>query len=267
MNEGKVKLRDGEVPSNRGAGATIASDRDTLYMSSERKGHDFQFDESVARVLPDMLRRSIPGYATLLQMTGVLAGHRLTEGARVYDLGCSLGAVSLAIRHAVGAKNIHIVAVDQSEAMVTRCREVMSADSALCPVEVIQGDIQRLQLEPCSMVVLNFTLQFVPRESRQEIISRIWNALAPGGCLILSEKTHPEHTSEAEFFTESHDAFRRSNGYSQLELSRKREALERVLISESSGAYRKMLTKAGFSTIEWFRCLYFVSWVAEKPHT
>lgn len=245
--------------------AEIPSARDRIYSSTKPDGHEFQFDESVASVLPDMLRRSIPGYATLLQMLGVLAGHRLLGDARVYDLGCSLGAVSLAIRHAVGAKKVHIVAVDQSEAMVTRCRDVLSADSALCPVDVIQADIQDLKLQPCSMVVLNFTLQFVPRERRQEIVQRIWDALEPGGCLVLSEKTHSESESEAKFFTESHDAFRRSNGYSQLELSRKREALERVLISESSDTYRGMLSKTGFTVMEWFRCLYFVSWVAEKP--
>lgn len=252
----------------------LPSKKDTLFCDEERALGNFQFDEAVARVFPDMLTRSIPGYSTLLHLIGVHAAQDLpptgdeTGGAApplIYDLGCSLGAVTLSIRHALGAREAKIVAIDSSSAMVKKCAEVIQADSGLCPVEVREGDITRLDLEPCSLVVLNFTLQFAPVDARQRILTHIFQRLAPRGSLILSEKTEPERRHETTFFHATHDAFRRQNGYSQLELSRKRLALEKVLIPESPEAYERRLTAAGFEAVRWFRCLQFVSWVAKKP--
>lgn len=224
----------------------------------------FRFDEAVARVLPDMLRRSIPGYSSLLHLIGVLAGQVVQPKSRVYDLGCSLGAVTLAVRHGVGTRETQIIAVDNSPAMVKRCREIVSADSGLCPVEVVEGDIVDLDISRASLVVLNFTLQFVPPEQRGQILKRIADALVPGGVLVLSEKTTAQNADLDEFWLKMHDAFRSSNGYSEIEMSRKREALERVLVPQTPAAYEELLSEVGLVPIEWFRCLNFVSWVGRK---
>ncbi len=241
----------------------LPSDRDRIFL--EDAPETFRFDDAVARVLPDMLRRSIPGYSALLHMIGVLAGEVVVSKSRVYDLGCSLGAVSLAIRHGIGARDAHLIAVDNSPAMVQRCREVMSADSGLCPVEVIEGDITDFPLDDASLIVLNFTLQFAPPAERELILARVAGALRPGGVVVLSEKT-TEHDAELEdFWTRMHDAFRRSNGYSNLEMSRKREALERVLIPQTTKSYEEMLVRVGLVPFQWFRCLHFVSFIGKKP--
>lgn len=223
----------------------------------------FRFDEQVARVFPDMVRRSIPGYTTLLQLIGVYANETIKDDDLIYDLGCSLGAVSLSIRHALGARNAHIVAVDNSPAMVERCREIVQADGAACPVSVQLGDIETFEIKPCALVVMNFTLQFVPVAERGALLDRISQKLAPGGSLILSEKTLPT-AGQAKIYHEIHDAFRRSNGYSQLELSRKREALETVLSPQTELDHELALRDAGLTPVPWFRCLQFTSWVATK---
>src|SRR5690606_8114037 len=204
--------------------------RDEIFQTSAPS--EFRFDEAVARVFPDMLRRSIPGYATLLQLISVLSMQVVKSGTKVYDLGCSLGAVSLAVRHAVGTRDTEIVAVDSSPAMVERCRGIMNADSGLCPVQVLEGDIRSLSFAPCSLVVMNFTLQFIPVEERPSILRRISDALVPGGVLVISEKTRSDDECTADFYVEMHDAFRSQNGYSQIEMSRKREALDKVLVPE-----------------------------------
>jgi len=211
-----------------------------------------------------MLRRSIPGYSALLHLIGVLAGQKVRSGTHVYDLGCSLGAVTLAIRHALGARDAHLVALDNSEAMVERCREIMSADSGLCPVEVVQGDITELSLSPSSLVVMNFTLQFAPPEERTRILRTISDSLVPGGVLVLSEKICEPVETKERFATELHDAFRESNGYTQMELSRKRKALEAVLVPETIEAHEERLRGVGLDPHPWFRTLNFISWVASK---
>lgn len=62
-----------------------------------------------------------------------------------------------------------MIAVDNSPAMVERCREYLHAQDAmfqeLLPVQVIEADILALDLHPTSLVTLNFTLQFIPRSA------------------------------------------------------------------------------------------------------
>jgi tRNA (cmo5U34)-methyltransferase len=211
-----------------------------------------------------MLRRSIPGYSSLLHLIGVLAGQVVQPKSNVYDLGCSLGAVTLAVRHGVGARETQIIAVDNSPAMVSRCREIVSADSGLCPVDVFEGDILDFELSQASLVVLNFTLQFAPPEQRARILKRITSALLPGGVLVLSEKTTSDDAALDAFWTKMHDAFRSSNGYTEIEMSRKREALDRVLIPQTPASYEELLRDVGLKPVQWFRSLQFVSWVGKK---
>lgn len=242
----------------------LTSEKDKLFAADEGAPAIFRFDDEVANVFPDMLRRSIPGYATLLHLIGVYAAQSTKDDSVIYDLGCSLGAASLSIRHALGARCAHIIAVDNSVAMVQRCKQIISADSALCPVTVILGDIATLKLEPCSLVVMNFTLQFVPKAERLDLLKHISEQLTSGGSLIISEKTHSADGTELAFHHEMHDAFRRSNGYSQMELSRKREALENVLTPQTVEEHEQNMRAAGLRPVQWFRCLQFVSWVAVK---
>lgn len=247
----------------RGDGSDTFS-RDVLFLDPERAPTEFRFDDAVAEVLPDMLRRSVPGYSTLLHLIGVLASSVVKPGTLAYDLGCSLGAVSLSIRQALGARDARIIAMDNSPAMVARCREAISAQSGLVPVDVVLGDVSALELEPTSFVVLNFTLQFVPREDRVRVLRQIADALTPGGVLVLSEKTESHDPRTRDFFRSQHDAFRESNGYCQLEISRKRDALDQFLVPEAPETYDTWLREAGLMPIPWFQSLQFVSWVGLK---
>ncbi len=232
---------------------------DELYAEPLSSIVDFRFDESVARVFPDMLRRSVPGYGTLIALTGVLAAQYATPGSRVYDLGASLGACSLAMRHQLRGTGCTVVAVDNSPAMLHRCRELVARDTSDIAVEVKEADIATLDLAPCSFVVLNLTLQFVPPAQRSSVLARIHEALEPGGALLLTEKTSAEDGP----FDALHAAFKRTNGYSELEISQKRSALEKVLLPESEAALTGRLQAAGFREVHsWFRCLQFVSLLA-----
>ena len=89
--------------------------------------------------------------------------------------------------------------------------------------------------------------------------------MLPGGALILSEKVAFSEKSKQDFFTNLHHTFKSANGYSDLEISQKRTALENVLIPETISAHRERLYTAGFHKIEvWFQCFNFVSIIAIK---
>jgi len=236
-------------------------DRDSLFRDPERTG-PFAFDEQVARVLPDMLERSIPGYAALRDLIAVLSSHLPGQRLRAYDLGCSLGAVTTAILAGAGARPVEVVAVDSSPAMIERFRAQLGADETR--VELRCEDVLVTPISSANLLVLNFTLQFVPAEERSGLLARLAAGLLPGGALVLSEKTRPEPADEA-LFDALHDEFRRQRGYSDLEIARKRKALERVLVPERACAHVERLQQVGLAPVEWFRGLGFVSWLAFKP--
>ena len=241
------------------------AEKDELFAAPLDRMVDFRFDERVVNVFPDMIQRSVPGYATLINNIGVMAARYAQADSICFDLGCSLGAVSLSMRHAVRAPGCRIVAVDNSAAMIDRARQILSQDSALMPVELICADINDVSLRDASVVVMNFTLQFIPTEQRQSLIQRIYDGLKPGGVLILSEKLAFEDETSNQFLTEAHHDFKRANGYSDLEISQKRSALEKVLLPETLAAHRQRLNDAGFDFVEkWYQCFNFVSMVAVK---
>ncbi len=242
------------------------SDRDTLFASGLPNEH-FVFDEKVAAVFPDMINRSVPGYATIIAMIGTLSAEYTQPASICYDLGCSLGAASLSMRHNIRAENCAIVAVDNSAAMVEGCRQAIERDSAVLPVAVRFEDILDTPVNNASMVVMNFTLQFVKPEARDELLTRIYEGLLPGGMLILSEKILFEDSALNDLFIEMYHRFKEQQGYSKLEISRKRAALEKVLIPETIAAHESRLKKAGFETFDvWFQCFNFASIVAVKSH-
>lgn len=240
---------------------------DRLFAQPQDQVPDFVFNEDVAKVFPDMIKRSVPGYPTIVENLGVLAAQFAQPHSALYDLGCSLGAVTQALRRHVRTDDCRVIAVDNSHAMVERCSEYLHAQDAmfqeLLPVEVIEADILALDFQPASLMALNFTLQFVAPEQRQELLSRIRKALLPGGALILSEKLRFEDEAEHELLGELHLAFKRANGYSELEIAQKRSAIENVMKPDSLELHRERLLAAGFSkVVPWFQCLNFASLIA-----
>ena len=239
---------------------------DQIYKSNDGT-EPFRFDDKVARVFPDMLRRSIPGYGASLEAIGSLAARYVHAGTNCYDLGCSLGAASIAMRHGIREASCRIVAVDSSEAMIERCRKVVAAQTrptdVMTDVDLVLGDIRDVEIVNASMVVLNYTLQFVEPGDRDALLRGICGGMNPGGILVLSEKVVDENPEMESLLVDLHHEHKRRNNYSALEISRKRAALENVLIPETVAAHRARLRDAGFShSAVWLRFFNFVSIVA-----
>ena len=240
-------------------------DLDNLFAKSRAVTSGFRFDEQVVKVFPDMIARSVPGYELVVPMIGLLARRYAQPDSSIYDLGCSLGAASLAMSLAVRAAGTEIIAVDNSEAMVTRCKENMAEKGGAVPIDVRLQNMLDTEIENASVVVLNFTLQFLDRDQRQTLIGRIAEGMLPGGVLILSEKICFAEASEQTDQTAWHHDFKRAQGYSDLEIAQKRNALEDVLRPETEAEHIKRLQQAGFtSTRRWFQCFSFTSYIAFK---
>jgi tRNA (cmo5U34)-methyltransferase len=239
--------------------------KDRIYSASMAHIADFRFDEQVAGVFSDMIERSVPGYQAIITMIETVTEHYARPGSTLYDLGCSLGAATLSMRRGIRVEDCTIVAVDSSEAMVKRCRKTMDRDLHDTPVNMLCDDIRNVEIADASVVVLNFTLQFIPTEDRLDLLQRIYAGMRPGGVLILSEKVRFEDEHLDELLSDIHHDFKRAHGYSDLEISQKRTALENVLIPETIAAHRDRLTRAGFASVDvWFQCFNFMSMLAVK---
>ena len=239
---------------------------DAIFAEPLTQVSDFAFDHRVVEVFPDMINRSVPGYQSILQGIHQLTRRFAQPDSRLYDLGCSLGAATLAMRQgAQGVNGINMIAVDNSEAMVERCRLHLEGYRSEIPVEVQCEDIRDTQITDASVVTMNFTLQFVPPEQRQHVLQNIYDGLKPGGVLLLSEKFKSENAAMDEVLVDLHHEFKRANGYSELEISQKRAAIENVMRIDSLEAHKQRLEEVGFSAVQvWFQCYNFAALIAVK---
>ena len=242
-----------------------ASDTDLIFSNKQSKIKDFAFDAQVVEVFPDMISRSVPGYNTIIDTIGRLSQRFVTDNSHVYDLGCSLGAATLAMRKAITAKNCKIIGIDSSSAMVERCKMHVNAFKGNTPVEIIEDNILNVKIENASMVVLNFTLQFIAPELRRQLLTKIAKGLRPGGLLLLSEKIADSDNVCDELLIDLHHDFKRANGYSELEIAQKRTALENVMRTDDLNTHLDRLKQAGFNhNTPWFQCFNFFSLTAIK---
>jgi len=240
----------------------MTDQKDRVYSEPLSTIDAFQFDAAVADVFQDMIERSVPGYGLILQMIGSLAERFALVGSNVYDLGCSLGASTLQLRRHVPA-TCHVIGVDNSSAMLDRCKANMARDHSAASYELLLDDLRMTSIENASMVVLNFTLQFVPDEERLPILKRIADGMLPDGVLLLAEKVRFDSEPEQNLMIELHHDFKRYQGYSDLEIAQKRSALENVLVPNTSAEHIERLTSAGFtSQQQCVRCLNFEAFLA-----
>lgn len=226
---------------------------------------DFEFDNKVANVFEDMLNRSIPGYSSIITTVGMLTKIYSQPNSNYYDLGSSLGASALAMRRNIVHPNCKVIAIDNSEAMVNRSKDIIEMDNSSTPIEILCDDIRNYKIENAAVVVLNFTLQFISPINRDKIIQNIFDGMKTGGIIILSEKITFENAELNERQITHYHNFKRLNGYSDIEISKKKEALENVLIPDSIETHKNRLLNSGFKTADvWHQIFNFISIVAEK---
>ncbi|MBR5346336.1 MAG: carboxy-S-adenosyl-L-methionine synthase CmoA [Deltaproteobacteria bacterium] len=234
---------------------------DHLFAQEQRPVPPFRFDERVAQVFDNMIRRSVPLYQEILRGQAELAACFYQDNTVLYDLGCSNGNFELELLEVL-RRPLRLIAVDSSAAMLESLR-------SRCPsweksgIELRQADISKMELETASVVVLNLTLQFVPPPERELLLRKIHAALQPGGILLLTEKVIHADARLAQLQQRFYYDFKRRQGYSELEIAQKREALENVLIPETVEKHLARLHGAGFAKVDiWMKWFNFAAFLA-----
>ena len=224
---------------------------------------DFQFDREVAQIFDDMLNRSIPFYREVIEATGEILNSYLGKNPKIYDLGCSTGNTLLYIANVLKEKNPALIGIDNSKDMIEKAKEKAKAYGK--EINFAVSDIEKADISEADAVVMNYTLQFIRPIKRPEIVKKVFDGLKSEGIFILSEKIVFEHPKLNRDFLEIYYNFKKKQGYSELEIARKREALENVLIPFTLEENLSLLKKAGFSyTTPFFQWINFASIIAVK---
>ena len=233
--------------------------------SEPRNPDDFNFGAETATVFDDMVNRSVPFYTEIQRMVCELAKSFAVPGTNIYDIGCATGTTLLLLEETL-PDGAHIVGIDNSDEMLAKARSKLKQRNKNSKVKLINANLNGPpQLENGSVVILLLTLQFVRPLNRQKLLKSIYDGLLTNGCLILVEKVTGSCTVLNRLFIEYYYNFKRLEGYSEIEIAQKREALENVLIPYHHEENRKLLLDTGFSHIEeFFRWYNFSGVVALK---
>lgn len=239
--------------------------KDRLYRKPTRPVPPFTFNAAVADVFDDMIRRSVPMYDEIIRRQTQLVARHHRAGPRIYDLGCSTGNLTVALCRRLPADAPDLVAVDNAAPMLAILKRRLEKIDPSDRVTLLCEDIRQLVMRRAGVVAANFTLQFLAPADRDTLLQRVYDALVPGGILLLSEKTVHTDPDLAELQVDFYYRFKRENGYSALEISQKREALENVLVPETEKAHRDRLQRCGFAAMDvWLKWFNFCSWICVK---
>jgi tRNA (cmo5U34)-methyltransferase len=238
--------------------------KDTLFKSDDVKG-EFRFDAKVAEVFDDMLSRSVPFYGEVQRIITSLAAEHYQDGTKIFDLGCSTGTTIINVCNAAAGRKLDIMGVDSSEPVIAKAREKIVKANLNAHIELICKDIRDIEIKDASVVIMNYTLQFIEPKSRRALIRQIYDGLSKGGILLISEKVLEENRAMSELFIDKYYDFKREMGYSDLEIAKKREALDKVLIPMTTDAEIRLLKEVGFDNVStFFKWFNFTSLIAVK---
>ena len=222
----------------------------------------FEFDEDVASVFDDMLGRSVPFYKQMLELTTSFAIKYIKEDSTIYDLGCSTASTLISIANHSN-KNLDLIGIDTSEAMLIRAKQKTKAYGH--NITFINDDIFNIDFKKSNVIISNYTLQFIRPLQREKLIKKIYNSLEEGSVFIFSEKVVTDDKVLNKQFIDEYYDFKKTQGYSEFEIAQKREALENVLIPYTYEENKKMIEDAGFKHFDCiFKWVNFATFIAIK---
>ena len=238
-------------------------ERDQIFQTADRPVTDFSFNAETASVFDDMLERSVPSYAEMQRMLAQLAGDFAADGTNIYDIGCSTGT-TLALLDAL-PQQVTLIGLDNSPAMLERAETALKG-RLRHSYELRQADLNEgLSITNASAVVMSLTLQFVRPVHREGLLREVCAGINPEGCLLLIEKLVAQESMLNRLYIQHYYEFKTANGYSELEIARKREALENVLIPYRLEENDLMLRRAGFRAVDvFFKWYNFCGIIAVK---
>ena len=241
---------------------------DKIFLASKARTADFEFNAEVAEVFDDMVARSVPLYEEQQKMVTAIGKDFCVPDTNVYDLGCSTATTLIRLCHQL-PPSVHLIGYDNSAAMLEQARHKIAEDHFQDRIELrlgdLNGELSHVPLNNASVVTMCWTLQFIRPLHRDRVIRWIYDALVDEGVLVVTEKVLTNNGDLNRFFVDSYHDFKRQQGYSDTEITRKREALENVLIPYRLEENLQLVRRNGFEIVEsFFRWFNFAGFLCVK---
>lgn len=242
--------------------------KDKIFNDEKIKISDFKFDKKVSRVFDDMVKRSVPGYADCQRLICYIARTFLKPMTNVYDLGSATGETFKELLDTIPdipEKKIKLIGYDNSRDIIDFAKK--KVDLKKFPnVSFIKADLSDYPpIDNASLVLMNWTLQFIRPLKRLSLLQHIHSGLCDEGVLVLFEKVTDEDSFFNRLFIDFFYQWKKDNGYTETEIAKKREALENVLIPFTQNENLELIKNAGFSKAQTiFRWVNFMGFVAFK---
>ena len=236
---------------------------------SKKQNQQFEFDSQVASVFDDMIMRSIPYHRETIQLCidFILKNICHLSSATILDLGSSTGSFLFSLKQNLQNSAPHLkeklIGIDSSESMIQLALQKSKAYGYR--IEFLHQDILETNFELSDIISAYYTIQFIRPIYRENLLRKIYHSLRDGGLFIWSEKMSSEDKKLDKQMIERYYEFKMTQGYSQNEITTKREALENVLIPYSLNENIHLLKVAGFKHIEViFKWVNFGTLIAKK---
>lgn len=238
---------------------------DEIFAEPKALPTDFQFDHKTAAVFDDMVSRSVPFYHETQRMMGEMAADFGVDGTNLYDLGCSTCTTLIELAPVV-SPGVQFIGIDNAEEMLAQAQRRLAEQQVTRPIKLVHADLHEgVEIENASVVIMNLTLQFIRPLHRERLIGAIHRGLTERGCFLLVEKVTVKDSLLNRLFIKYYYAMKRRNGYSDMEIAQKREALENIMIPYRLDENRELLRNAGFRHMEVFiRWYNFCGLIAVK---
>ncbi|MEK6301320.1 MAG: hypothetical protein AABO41_11400 [Acidobacteriota bacterium] len=240
--------------------------RDQLFKAHGGRVSDFAFNEDVASVFDDMVARSVPFYSEIQRLVVSMVPQFL-HGGIVYDIGSSTGTTIEALVTTLDSGSYSgIVGIEPSAAMRQKAIDKLAEIPGRDCVSFSSEPIENYEILPdANVITILFTMQFVRPLHRGSVLRMCYRSLVSGGCLLLGEKILADDSGLCRLYIDNYHEFKRRAGYSADEISRKREALENVLIPFRDSENRLLLQESGFRIIDQpFRWCNFALYLAVR---
>ena len=239
--------------------------KDEIFSEGEFSSGSFKFNEGVANVFDDMAVRCIPNYKEVIHLTAQAAQNFVPDNGNIYDLGCSTGSTLIYMSKFLTKKNVKMTGYDPAEAMLKKAKDKADIFTYSHEINFKKGISEDADISKANLVIMNYTLQFIGKAKRSEVISRVHQNLQQDGIFLLSEKLREPNKNIENFNTKTYESFKAGNGYSYLEIANKRQALENILVPQSTDDNIEMLKTAGFSRVDILsKWLNFATFIAFK---
>ena len=211
------------------------------------------------------IEKSIRGYSNLLEDVISLSRYFVEDDTTVVDIGCSTGKLTKAMidYNKDHSNNADWIGVEIADGFIDDLKK-RKIELNSHNVEFLMEDIRDYQFKNCSLVTSIFTLQFMPKKDRKEVIRNIYEGLNEGGAFIFSEKTVCENALVQDMITFNYYDYKRKT-FTTDDIMDKERTLRHMMKPNTWDEITDMLVRAGFSSIQPFwRNHAFVGAIAIK---